>query len=361
MRHTKAVFVMSEQMCLGASGELFLNPETSRYMRTSWMLDARHTMGITRIPARIKHIDSLEARKLQEAMRKRSVSARHYRENNFYLQRVQEFNGRTVIEVVLPGDPDSISNQAQLIADVLEGVAVLSTVLFASRATLQNRLGITRQRKDVVDFTIGPNFRYLRSSSKREHQSQGVTVDDRFSRRFRRLNLDMLVKEASQSTEVGGRLRQGLDWLLQSRLEPALPSALVKTAIALESLLGGSETEPLSRTLSERAAFLLSQAPDLRASLSGMVRRFYDSRSRVVHGSSKKGRWPSTRLLEAVDRLTFLLAVTIAANASAIGSFEALRQWVEWQRWGQKQLITRPFRDGDLKRALTRAANGGGP
>jgi hypothetical protein len=347
---------MSEQMHLGVSGEAMLNPESSMYMRTSWMLDSHQTMGITGVPARIRFLDSREAAQLQEAARKRNVFARHSWENNFYLQRIQEFADRTVIEVVLPGDPDSIAEEAQAIADVVESVAVLSTVLFASRATLQNRLGITRHRKDVVDFTIGPKFQYLRSSSKRERRSQGVTVDGRFSRRFRRLNLDVLVKRASQIGEVGGRLRQSLEWLLQSRVEPSLPSALVKTAISLESLLGRSETEPLSRTLSERAAFLMSQSPDLRESLSGVVRRFYDSRSRVVHGSSKRGQGPSSRLLESVDRLTFLLAVTIAANADAFGSFEVLRRWVEEQRWGKKDVIVRPFRDGDLKRALSRAA-----
>jgi hypothetical protein len=313
-------------------------------------------MSITGVPARIRFLDSREAAQLQEATRKRNVFARHSWENNFYLQRIQKFADHTVIEVVLPGDPDSIAEEAQVIADVVESITVLSTVLFASRTTLQNHLGITRHRKDLVDFTIGPKFQYLRSSSKRERRSQGVTIDDRFSRRFRRLNLDVLVKHATQIGEIGGRLRQSLEWLLQSRLEPSLPSALVKTAISLESLLGGSETEPLSRTLSERTAFLMSQSPVLRESLSGVVRRFYDSRSRIVHGSSKRGRGPSSHLLEAVDRLTFLLALTVAANTATFGSFEALRQWLEGQRWGKKDVIVRPFRDGDLKRALNVAA-----
>jgi hypothetical protein len=343
-------------MHFGVSGGPILNLESSRYMRTSWMLDSHQTMGITGVPARVRFLDSREAAQLQEATRKRNVFARHSWENNFYLQRIQEFGDRTVIEVVLLGDPDSIAEKAQVLADVVESVAVVSTALFASRATLQNRLGITRHRKEVVDFTIGPKFQYLRSSSKRERHSRGVTIDDRFVWRFRRLNLDVLVEHASQAGEVGGRLRHALEWLLQSRLEPSLPSAIVKIAIALESLLGGSETEPLSRTLSERTAFLLSQSPDLRASLSRAIRRFYDSRSRVVHGSTKSGRGTSAHLLEAIDRLTFLLAVTIGANVAVFESFETLRQWVEGQRWGEKNMIARPFRDGDLKRALSRAA-----
>ena len=37
-----------------------------------------------------------------------------------------------------------------------------------------------------------------------------------------------------------------------------MPAAIVKTAIALEALLIAKESEPLTRSLSERAAFLLS-------------------------------------------------------------------------------------------------------
>lgn len=119
--------------------------------------------------------------------------------------------------------------------------------------------------------------------------------------------------------------------------------------------LGVNETEPLRRTLSERTAFLLSDDPDLRAKSSRVVRDFYDARSRVVHGGRGKPRGPDPQLLEAADRLSLLLAITLAANSTIFGSFDAAVRWVEDQRWGQDSTISRPFRDGDLKRALARA------
>lgn len=349
---------MTSQIKLGITGGPILDPESSRFIRTTWMLEVKRALPIHSVAATIRFLDSHEADKLEDLTRRRNVFARHSWENNFYLQRIREFANRSVIEVLRPGDPDAVADEAELVATVVERVAVLCSVLYASRATLQNHLAITQHRKEVVDFTIGPGFKFLRSSSKREPSIRGVTIDERFVRRFRRLGLDVLVEQATQSNELSVRLRQGLQWLLESRLEPSLGAAVVKTAIALESLLSVNEAEPLRRTLSERTAFLLSDDPDLRAKSSRVVRDFYDARSRVVHGSRGKARGPGLRLLEAADRLSLLLAITLAANASVFGSFDRAARWVEDQRWGRDATITRPFRDGDLKRALARAAEG---
>lgn len=215
----------------------------------------------------------------QNLTRRRNVFARHSWENNFYLQRIRQFANRSVIEVLRPGDPDSVADEADLVVKVVERVAVLCSVLYSSRASVQNRLAIAEHRKEVVDFIIGPGFKFLRSSTKKERGITGVTVDERFVRRFQRLGLEVLVEQATQPNELSVRLRQGLQWLLESRLEPSLGAAVVKTAIALESFLGANETEPLRRTLSERTAFLLSDTPDLRAKSSRVIRDFYDVRS----------------------------------------------------------------------------------
>lgn len=349
---------MMRQTNLGVMGGPNLTPDSSRFIRTTWMLDVKRTLPIHSIGATIRFLDSHEANKLEDLTRRRNVFARHSWENNFYLQRIREFANRSVIEVLRPGDPDAVADEADLVAMVVERVAVLCTVLYASRATLQNRLAITQHRKEVVDFIIGPGFNFLRSSSKRERGIRGVTIDERFVRRFRRLGLDVLIEQATQSNELSIRLRQGLQWLLESRLEPSLSAAVVKTAIALESLLGANEAEPLRRTLSERTAFFLSDDPDLRVKSSRVVRDFYDARSRVVHGSRGKVRGSDLQLLEAADRLSLLLAITLAANSTVFGSFDGAAKWVEDQRWGRDATITRPFRDGDLKRALARTAEG---
>ncbi len=327
---------MARQAKLKIPQEPVLFPDSSRYFRTTWMLDVRQTLLINELTAYVRFLDAVEVTKIQELIRRRNVFARHSWENNFYLKRISEFSDKSIIEVIRPGDPDTMLREAESIASIIESVLLITTVLYASREEIQTRLAVTKHRREVVDFVIGPGFNYLRTSSKRVHSVKGVTIDDRFCRRFQRLRLERLIVEASHQQEIGLRLQQTVRWLLESRLEPSFPAAVVKTAIALESLLGGQENEPLSRTLSERIAFLLSDHAEKRAQISKLLRDFYDARSRVVHGNRKKSRLPSSRLLEAADRLALLSMITVAANVSVFQSFDALTKWIEQQKWGHK-------------------------
>jgi hypothetical protein len=347
---------MEKQTSLSILGGPMLDPSSSRFIRTSWMLDAKRTLPIQNMAAAIRFLSANDVAKLEELIRKRNVFARHSWENNFYLRRIREFANKTVIEVIRPGDPKDIAAEAQAVATAVENIAILSSILYASRTTLQNQLAITQYRREIVDLTIGPEFNYLRSRSKRELVIRAVTVDQRFERRFRRLGLDTLVSASIKTDQLGKRIWQAAQWLLESRMDSSAPAAVIKTSIALESLLGASDNEPLRATLSERSAFLLSDDPRLRAKASKLVRDFYDVRSRIVHGGQKIQLTQSIRLLEAVDRLVFLLMITIADNVGSFGSFDALKKWVDDQRWGQNMRITRPFRDGDLKRALMRGS-----
>jgi hypothetical protein len=120
---------------------------------------------------------------------------------------------------------------------------------------------------------------------------------------------------------------------LESRRESRLGAAVVKTAIALESLLVFNESESLARTLSERSAFILSNSPEIRRIISGIILRFYDVRSGVVHGSQKKAKKLTPSLIECVDRLTLILHLIIASNTDIWPSVESLRLWCESQRW----------------------------
>jgi hypothetical protein len=127
----------------------------------------------------------------------------------------------------------------------------------------------------------------------------------------------------------------------------------LQTSIALESLLILSESESLAQTLSERAAFILSPEPGRRQHISRILKRFYDARSGVVHGSQKKAKKLTPSLLETVDRLTILLRLVIAANAKVWPSSNALREWCETQRWGApSNEIKIPFPDLYLRNAL---------
>jgi hypothetical protein len=349
--------VAIRQIGLGIIGGPILNPESSRFLRTTSMLEVRSPLAMQSIAATVRFIDKQEVSKLENLIRKRNIFARHSSESNFYLQRIREFADRSVIEVVRPGTPHEVADEAGLVAATVERVVMACSVLYTSRTALHKCLGVTEHREEVLDFILGPGFGLLHSSSKRGPTIAGLPLDGRFVRRFARLSLETLVKEAVQPSELGGRLRQGLQWMIESRTEPSIDGAVVKTAIALESLLGANDTEPLRRSLSERAAFLLSDDPAFRFRTSRVIKEFYDARSRLVHGSQSRRRKPVLPLLEAADRLTLMLAMTLSANAAVFAQQNGAAKWVDNQRWGATSPIARPFRARDLARALSLTDN----
>jgi hypothetical protein len=152
-----------------------------------------------------------------------------------------------------------------------------------------------------------------------------------------------------------------IGWLRESRLESQPQASIVKSSIALETLLIFSESEPLARSLSERTAFILSPKVERRECISRMVRKFYDARSGVVHGSRDKARLVSDALLEAVDRLVIMLNLTIAANRRIWPSQDALRDWCERERWGAPAgEVQKPFPDSFLRKTLERCSGPSG-
>ena len=147
-------------------------------------------------------------------------------------------------------------------------------------------------------------------------------------------------------------MQQSAGWLFESRLETDLNAAIVKTAIALESLLIASESESLRNPLSERGSFLLSDEPLRRRRIARNVRAFYDVRSGIVHGGRRRP-FPNENLLEGIDRMVLLLLLTLGANASAWASFDRVVEEVEIRKWGAKGVtICRPFPSSVLSRAL---------
>ena len=327
-------------------------PEPTRYMRTSWMLTAESVLTVPEVGA-VRFVTAEEVERLSETISKRNVFARHSRENHFYLGRVSELADKTVLEMYLPGNPVEIREHASTQADLLERIAILSSTLYMRREELHRRLGLRTKPRAQYEFSIGPNYRYLTSRSLSEPEVRGVTVDQRFCRRFSRLGFSTLTGFLSRGTEFAKRTDLSTRWLAASRLETDLNAAVVKTAIALESLLVFSESEPLARSLSERVAFILSPMPDTRVGLSKLLKDFYDVRSGIVHGSAKKRKKLSNKLLECVDRLCLLMYLTIAANPKILASEEALPEWCNLQKWGfSSGEIVIPFTSNYLTNAL---------
>jgi hypothetical protein len=293
-----------------------------------------------------------EAEDLAEQVRKRNVFARHSWENSFYFQRVKALGDHTVIEIRLHGDPQDIRDRVGQLAATVEQIAVLSSALALGKAKLQRKLGISAKPKTETDFIISPEFRYLSSREKAAPTAEEIAVDGQFCRRFERCGFGTLVRCAMSESAVAIRIRLSLDWLFDSRMEPRLPASVVKTSTALECLLIWSESESLAQSLSERAAFILSSDPATRQVISRILKRFYEVRSGIVHGSQKKSKNLTPQLLEVVDRLATLLCLVVGANAELWPSVEELRQWCEDQRWGSPSKIKLPFPDQYLRNTI---------
>jgi hypothetical protein len=290
------------------------NPdEPSRYMRTTSMLSTRTELEFPN-SARIRFFSKNEAKILAENVRKRNVFARHSWENNFYLQRLDELAERTVVEVFRPGNPHDIAEEAEKAAEWIERLAVLSSTLAATKRELQRKLGISAKRSTELNFANDFQLRFLRSRESAVPAIQGIHIDQRFCRRFLRCGFQNLVEHYLPKNKRIERTLTSLNWLFESRLESGIEASVVKTSIALESLLIFSESESLARSLSERTAFVLSSSPATRRKISGIIKRIYNARSGVVHGSRKKAKELTPSLVESVDRLTLLLCLVMGAN-----------------------------------------------
>lgn len=326
--------------------------DLSRYLRTTSMLSAHCNLELPSLQSRVRFMTVEETSKLSETARRRNVFARHSRENSFYIQRIRELSDSTVIEVLRPGDPDDMLAEAKAVADLLERLAVLSSTFTLRRADLHRALAIASDRTSSVDVTIGRNFYYLRSSARTVSAPKGVPIDGRFTRRFDRCGFLGLMAACRLNGDTARRLEAASLWLFESRREPSDPAAAVKSAIALEALLGANGSEPITRALSERAAFILSRDHIVRSTISRAVREFYGVRSAVVHG--RRGHKITLPvMLEGIDRAILLLCLTIAANLSSWPSTGALVTWCENQKWGAPATaVVRPFPGQYLAGAL---------
>lgn len=328
-------------------------PLPSQYFRTTSMLTSK---VVLRFPdsSKVRLFDAVEADSLARTIKKRNVFARHSYENNFYIKRIRELTDHTVIEIFRSGDPQEIGDEAERVGDIIEKLAVLSSTLALSKKDILRKLGISQRPQTEIDFIVGPEFRYLRSRSKTSPAAQGIQIDDQFCRRFSKCGFFSLYDYCrSNENDLQKRVNLSLDWLFESRREPRLSAAVVKTAIALESLLIFSESESLARSLSERVAFILSSSPETRKQISKIIKSFYNARSGVVHGSRKKLRGLSPTLAEAVDRLLILLYLTISANPNLWPSTDLLREWCEAQRWGEpSNEIETPYSHNYIRHAI---------
>ncbi len=330
-----------------------LMKEHSRYIETTWMLSASKPLNIPRLRASIRYFSDAESQDLALTARKRNLFARHSWENPFYVRRIESLGDNTVIELFLRGQPDETIPFAEGMADLLEKLAVLSTTLVTNRRVLHHQLAISPHRRPYFDLTIGPRFYYLRSKSKSDPGIRPIVIDEKFLNRFQRCGFQQIAELCASEKEMAFRTRAALTWLFESRMESSLSAAVVKTAIALESLLIFDESEPIGKSLSERIALIVSRDPNMRRQLSSAVKKFYGSRSGIVHGGHRKTKSVMPSLVEGIDRITLLTCLTIAANPIMSDSVKVLSDYCEDQRWGAPDpKIRSPFPATYLSQAV---------
>ena len=324
--------------------------EYSRYIQTTWKLSSQVPLELPRLLTRVRIYPEEEAQDLAEIMQKRNVFTRHSYESSFYVSRSKELGNRTVIEIFRKGDPDEIIAESQGVAEITEKIALLSSTLATKRDRFQNLLGIKPRLGGEFNIMVGRDYRYVRSKCERVPEVRGVSINERFCRRFLRCGFPELTHFCLCSNKLADRVTSAIDWLIESRQEPSLPAALIKTSVALESLLIFDKSEPLAKSLSERIAFILSSEANIREQLSHVVKKFYNERSRVVHGSKIR---VSPQLVEVVDRLAILLCLVIANNSEKWRTGNGLQQWCEAKRWGKETFdICFPFPSSYLKNAV---------
>lgn len=332
---------------------LISSDSQSHYIRTTWMLSAKSMLMLSNGNIRIRFFSKEEAQTLHARVNARKTFARHSWENDFYLQRINELADITIIEIICTGNPNDIIVEAQKTANLVEKLVILSSNLAMYKKDFQRMLAITSHRRSTFDFTIGPKYSYLKSKLNSEPKIQGIIVDDTLCNRFERCGFPQLVTLCTSNHDIANRIIQTIDWLFESRQEPLLPASVVKTSIALESLLISNESEPLAKSLSERAAFILSSDPDIRYEISKNVKKFYNARSRVVHGGRRKSNKLTPDLIEGMDRLVVLLCLTMASNPDVWDSMKSITDWCESQRWATSNTeICVPFPTLYLKNAI---------
>lgn len=308
------------------------------YFRTTGLFNAQVALTLSD-SSKVYFFSHTEAAAFVETMRKRNAIARLGGSHNNYLRRAAELSNTTVIEIRGVGTPDSMLGIGESLAESIEKLMILATTLGIRRTELLRKLGIATSMTAEVNLAVTSGFKRIRLRSQRAPIIEGILIDKSFCNRFAKCGFTQLFQYLHATSDLTKRVRTSTDWLLESRRESRLAAAVVKTAIALESLLVFSESESLARTLSERSAFILSNSPEMRRKISSIILCFYDVRSGIVHGSQKKVKKLSPGLIECVDRLTLMLHLVIASNSSLWPTVESLRLWCESQRW------EKPFSD----------------
>ena len=141
----------------------------------------------------------------------------------------------------------------------------------------------------------------------------------------------ILVKSPEKRTEMEHRLINAIVWMSKAIQKPSDSTKFLSCCIAIESLLCGDVKETISKTLSERLAFLLAKKKEDRVSLVKKMKKIYGIRSQIAHEGKPKKDGDIIIYLPYVMHYAKLSIFKVANLLSKEGweKFEQLRDYLD--------------------------------
>lgn len=329
-----------------------MSSRVQHYLWTTRWLKAESTLRVES-GCRLRQYNENEADHLAKVVRNRNVNARLRGRKDFYYQRAANLADETVIEIINSGDL-SPSDELRYQAELAEAAIMASLMIRGDRDKfLRKVVGVKGGQFDLDVISSGSDTD-VSSTSQAERVPSGIFIGEKAGRRFKKNGFRSLYETVTSRSKISGRIERALRWILQSRTDRSVKSAIVKTATAMEALLVIGR-EPTRRALSERSAYLLSDDPKERVQISRAVKDFYSSRGRIVHGESVAEDKELTRTLEFGDRMVVLVALVLAANADQWNNADDVRRYCDAVRWGEMRSCERPWSVRYLNTALDRS------
>ncbi|MEQ9080759.1 MAG: HEPN domain-containing protein [Sandaracinaceae bacterium] len=303
---------------------------------------------------RVRRAADEEVADLIARREKKNAFARVRRDTDFYAPRLWSLSGRTVVDARLNGRPDEVRSALVRLADLAEPAVVVAGWATLGRKQLRNHLSSTLQ-SPALDILIGPGWT-MRSSSRPGTQPSPLQVTAKLGQRGHELGVWRVAAGAAAGGQQGAHMATALFWLAEAARDAKGAAAVVKISTALEALLIVGR-EPITRTLSERAAFLLSDAPDRRAAVSRAVKKLYEVRSEAVHASRSSEVEVPALWLDAACKLVLAVATVLSDNLRRWPKRGHVVDWVDRTRWGAPtEPVVRNLAWRSLRPALARLA-----
>ena len=285
----------------------------SYYLRSSHILHAVKPLIFSNVNGAIRFFNASESVELARLISRKNLFQRIPTSDQFYVKRAKDLSDSTIIEIYDP-NIEFLINNSEIFSEWIEKVCILVYSLSNERRKIHKLLQVKKYNKTIFDLTIGRDFYYLRTKTRKISSPNGIPVDETFINRYKRCGFDRLETVCFMDDKIQNKIMGSINWLYESRIDPSIESAIVKTSIAIESLLIFSEHESLANSISERIAYLISNDLEIRMKISKYVKKFYNIRSGIVHGGRKKQRLPSLNILEGIDRLVILTNLILITN-----------------------------------------------